>query len=61
MPPSSKPARADGGDWVLSGQKIYSTGAHAKDDTMIVAARINPNAPKHQGIILFLVPHDPPR
>lgn len=53
-------ARRDGADWVISGQKVYSTGAHAKDNMMVVAARTNADAPKHAGISLFLIPNDAP-
>ncbi|HMN80886.1 MAG TPA: acyl-CoA dehydrogenase family protein, partial [Burkholderiaceae bacterium] len=53
-------ARRDGGDWILSGQKLFSTGADAKDNMLIVAARTDQGAPKHRGISLFLVPNDAP-
>lgn len=53
-------AMARGGDWVLNGQKLYSSGAHATDNMIIVAARTNPDGPKHAGISLFLVPNDAP-
>lgn len=53
-------ARRDGGDWVVSGQKLFSTGAHARDNHIILVARTDPNAPKHKGISLLLVPNDAP-
>lgn len=53
-------ARRDGDDWVLNGQKVYSTGAKAKDNVMILAARTDPEAKKREGISLFLVPSDAP-
>ncbi|MBV9121256.1 MAG: acyl-CoA dehydrogenase family protein, partial [Chloroflexi bacterium] len=43
------------GGYVLTGQKIFTSGAHLADYAM-VAARTNPSAPKHRGISLFLVP-----
>jgi alkylation response protein AidB-like acyl-CoA dehydrogenase len=42
------------GSFLLSGQKIFTSGAHRADVGM-VAARTNPNVPKHKGISLFLI------
>ncbi|MBF6990809.1 acyl-CoA dehydrogenase family protein [Cupriavidus sp. IK-TO18] len=53
-------ARKDGDDWVLTGQKLFSSGSDAKDNMIIVATRTDPSAPKHRGISLFLVPNDAP-
>lgn len=53
-------ARCDGGEWVLRGQKLFSSGAHAPDNRMIVAARTSPGEDRHRGISLFLVPNDLP-
>jgi acyl-CoA dehydrogenase len=44
----------DGGEWVLNGQKIWSTGAHYSDWGMIVT-RSDPDAPKHAGLTYFIV------
>jgi acyl-CoA dehydrogenase len=44
----------DGDDWVLNGQKIWSTGAHYSDFGMIVT-RSDPDAPKHAGLTYFIV------
>jgi alkylation response protein AidB-like acyl-CoA dehydrogenase len=44
----------DGDDWVLNGQKIWSTGAQYSDWGMIVT-RSDPNAPKHAGLTYFIV------
>ena len=44
----------DGGDWVLNGQKIWSTGAHYSDLGMIVT-RSDPEAAKHAGLSYFIV------
>jgi alkylation response protein AidB-like acyl-CoA dehydrogenase len=44
----------DGSDWVLNGQKIWSTGAHFSDWGMIVT-RSDPNAAKHAGLTYFIV------
>lgn len=53
-------ARQDGDDWVLTGQKLFSSGADAKDNMIIVAARTDASVSKHRGISLFLVPNDTP-
>ncbi len=45
----------DGDQWILNGQKMFSTGAHLCQYAM-VTARTNADAPKHKGITLFLVP-----
>lgn len=52
--------RKDGDDWIISGQKLFSTGAHHKNNMMVVATRTDPDAPKHEGISLFLVPNEAP-
>jgi alkylation response protein AidB-like acyl-CoA dehydrogenase len=44
----------DGDDYVLNGQKIWTSNAH-KADWIHVLARTDPNAPKHRGISYFLV------
>jgi alkylation response protein AidB-like acyl-CoA dehydrogenase len=49
----------DGDEWVLNGQKIWTTSAHFAD-WYWVGARTNPDAPKHAGITLFLIPMDHP-
>ncbi len=44
----------DGDDWVINGQKIWSTGAHFCDYGMIVT-RTDPALPKHDGLTYFIV------
>jgi hypothetical protein len=46
-------------EWVLNGQKIWTTSAHFAD-WYWVGARTDPDAPKHAGITLFLIPMDHP-
>lgn len=48
-------ARKDGDDWVISGQKLWTTGGE-KSEYAFLAARTDPDAkPKHAGISIFLV------
>jgi hypothetical protein len=49
----------DGDEWILNGQKIWTTSAHFAD-WYWVGARTDPDAPKHHGITLFLVPMNHP-
>jgi alkylation response protein AidB-like acyl-CoA dehydrogenase len=44
----------DGDDYVLNGQKIWSTIAHVAK-WMICLARTDPDAPKHKGITYFII------
>ncbi len=52
-------ATKDGDGWRLDGQKTWTTSAHFAD-WYWVGARTDPEAPKHFGITLFLVPLDHP-
>ena len=47
----------DGDEWVINGQKIFTTHAHDADYIWL-AARTDPEAPKHKGISIILVPTD---
>jgi alkylation response protein AidB-like acyl-CoA dehydrogenase len=44
----------DGDDYVVNGQKIWTSGAHHAQ-YMILLARTDPDAPKHRGISYFVV------
>ena len=48
-----------GDGWRLDGQKIWTTSAHFAD-WYWVGARTDPDAPKHDGISLFLIPMNHP-
>jgi alkylation response protein AidB-like acyl-CoA dehydrogenase len=44
----------DGDDYVLNGQKIWTSGGH-RANWMFLLARTDPDAPKHRGISFFLL------
>ena len=55
----STTARRDGDEWVIDGQKLWSTSAHHADLGLLLA-RTNWDAPKHRGITCFALPmHQP--
>lgn len=47
-------AELDGDEWVLNGQKVWTTLAH-KSDYGLVVARTDPDQVKHAGISMFIV------
>jgi len=50
----------DGDDWVINGQKIWTTNSFVSSHIWL-AARTNPDAqPRHAGITVFLIPMDTP-
>jgi alkylation response protein AidB-like acyl-CoA dehydrogenase len=52
-------AELDGDEWVVNGQKMWNTGAHTATHDW-VAVRTEPDAPKHRGISMLIVPMDLP-
>ncbi|MFD7439799.1 acyl-CoA dehydrogenase family protein [Streptomyces sp. NPDC059909] len=58
----TKAVRDDGGpdgSWLIDGQKIFTSNAQ-NADWIWLACRTDPEAPKHQGISIILVPTDAP-
>jgi alkylation response protein AidB-like acyl-CoA dehydrogenase len=50
-------AYRDGDEWVIDGQKMFTTGAHNCQYSFLLA-RTNPDAAKHKGLTMFLCPLD---
>ena len=49
----------DGDDYVINGQKIWTTNAH-RAEWMFLLARTDPEAPKHKGISFLIAPMSSP-
>jgi alkylation response protein AidB-like acyl-CoA dehydrogenase len=49
----------DGDDWVINGQKMFTSGADISNYVLLLT-RTDPDVPKHKGLTLFLVPLDLP-
>ncbi|MBV9953398.1 MAG: acyl-CoA dehydrogenase family protein [Acidimicrobiia bacterium] len=47
----------DGDEWVINGQKAFTSTAQAATHVFLLA-RTDPDKPKHRGLTLFLVPTD---
>jgi hypothetical protein len=53
--PACAPApRSDGDDWIINGQKIWTSGAHYSDYGILIT-RTDPNVPKHKGLTMFFL------
>jgi len=44
----------DGDEWLVTGQKVWTSGAHYSDIGEIIT-RTDPDKPKHKGLTMFLV------
>jgi alkylation response protein AidB-like acyl-CoA dehydrogenase len=47
-------AARDGDEWILNGQKVWTTGAQLSDFGAVIA-RTSPEKPKHRGITMFII------
>ncbi|TSD49213.1 acyl-CoA dehydrogenase [Rhodococcus sp. KBS0724] len=52
-------ADRDGDHFVVNGQKVWTSGAHDAD-VILTFVRTDPDAPKHQGISVLMIPTDSP-
>lgn len=44
----------DGDEWIINGQKVWTTLAHVADRGIVIA-RTDPEQPKHRGISMFII------
>ncbi len=49
----------DGDDWVVNGQKIWTSGAQHSDWGLLIT-RTDPDKPKHKGLTMFILRMDSP-
>lgn len=47
------------GDWIVNGQKIWTSGAHISDWGLLIT-RTDPNVAKHKGLTMFFLRMDTP-
>jgi alkylation response protein AidB-like acyl-CoA dehydrogenase len=47
-------AEKQGDDWIINGQKIWTSGAHYSDYGILIT-RTDPNVPKHKGLTMFFL------
>ena len=47
-------AEKDGDDWIVNGQKIWTSGAHYSDYGILIT-RTDPDVPKHKGLTMFFL------
>lgn len=55
MAAAATKAARDGDDWVIQGQKMFTTGAQNSHYVWLLT-RTDPDAPKTQGLTMFLIP-----
>src|SRR5258706_6265830 len=50
----AEPATDGSGDWIINGQKIWTSGAQYSDWGILIT-RTDPNVPKHKGLTMFFL------
>ncbi len=50
----AEPAADGSGDWIINGQKIWTSGAHYSDYGILIT-RTDPTVPKHKGMTMFFL------
>lgn len=55
----AEPAADGSGDWIVNGQKIWTSGAQFSDWGLLIA-RTDPDVPKHKGLTMFFLRMDSP-
>jgi alkylation response protein AidB-like acyl-CoA dehydrogenase len=50
----TRAVRGDDGDWLVNGQKVWTTRAHWADYGILLT-RTDPDVPKHRGLTMFVV------
>jgi alkylation response protein AidB-like acyl-CoA dehydrogenase len=50
----AEPAADGSGDWIINGQKIWTSGAHYSDMAILIT-RTDPTVPKHKGLTMFFL------
>ncbi len=53
-------ARREGDHWIINGQKVFSTGAGAKDNVINLYAKTDSTVPYQKGVSLFLLDNTTP-
>jgi alkylation response protein AidB-like acyl-CoA dehydrogenase len=53
------PADDGSGDWIIDGQKVWTSGAHYSDFGILLV-RTNPDVPKHKGLTMFWIAMNTP-
>lgn len=53
-------ATPKGDGFVINGQKLWCSGADANNAVLAMLVRSDPDAPKHHGLSVFLIPNDSP-
>ena len=50
----AEPAKDGTGDWLINGQKVWTSGAHFSDWGLLIT-RTDPDVPKHKGLTMFFL------